>query len=103
VTKVLRSENYLHGIVVGDKSAGETARFIMPNVVASRDSSSAKENWVRWFVPVDNLSHMEYFMSSVGAPLWLAEAGASSHQALLKAIEEIRAEQQAAARSAGKP
>jgi len=103
VTKVLRSENYLHGIVVGDESAGETARFIMPNVVASQDSSSAKGNWVRWFVPVDNLSHVEYFMRYVGAPHWLAETVASSHQALLKAIEEIRVEQQAAAGSTGRP
>ncbi|MGH7886956.1 MAG: Rieske 2Fe-2S domain-containing protein, partial [Candidatus Binatia bacterium] len=85
VTKVLRSENYLQRIADGYEPTREAARFVMPNLLVSQDSSTATETLARWHVPVDDNSHVEFCMRYVSAPHWLGEPQVSAHQVLLKA------------------
>jgi nitrite reductase/ring-hydroxylating ferredoxin subunit len=102
LTKVLRGENYLRGIVDANESPLSGATFILPSLVVSPVSSSGTESWVRWHVPVDDNSHVAFTLRYSGESPITGEPRASLHQVLFKAIETIRTEPQALSRSAEK-
>ena len=54
-----RTENYLQGILRAKKRRSTRARFVVPNIVFFRGVIGA-ESWVRWHVPVDDNSHVEF-------------------------------------------
>ena len=91
-TKVLRGENYLQGIVRADEPLLDDARFVMPNLVASQGAPSGAESWVRWHVPVDDGSHVEFTFRYFGESPIPGELLDAAHEVLLKAIGEICAQ-----------
>jgi phenylpropionate dioxygenase-like ring-hydroxylating dioxygenase large terminal subunit len=95
-TKLLRDENYLDGIRASESSAPADARFVMPNVIATRGSPSATENSLRWHVPVDDNSHVEFTIRYVGEFPFLNEPQVSSPLGLLEALKKVSGERQLA-------
>ncbi len=100
-TKVLRDENYLQGILRANVSPLDGARFVMPNLVFSPGASGA-ESWVRWCVPVDDSSYVEFtFLYFEELPI-PGEPRDAAQAVLLKAIEEICAQRRVESESAAK-
>jgi nitrite reductase/ring-hydroxylating ferredoxin subunit len=102
LTKELRGENYLQGIVDANESPLSDDTFMLPNLVVSLAAPSGAASWVRWHVPVDDNSHVAFTLRYSGESRFTGEPRASLHELLLKAIETIRAEPQAPAVSAEK-
>jgi hypothetical protein len=101
LTKILRDENYLQGILRANVSPLDGARFFMPNLVFSPGASGA-ERWVRWCVPVDDSSYVEFtFLYFEESPI-PGEPRDAAQAVLLKAIEEICAQRRVASESAAK-
>ena len=92
LTKILRDENYLQGILRANESPLDGARFVMPNLVFSPGASGA-ESWVRWCVPVDDSSYVEFTIRYFEASPIPGEPRDAAQAVLLKAIEEICAQQ----------
>ncbi len=84
-TKVLRAENYLRGILGADEKTNG-ARFVAPNIVVSKAFSDTG-SCVRWHVPVDNDSHVEFVVQSLSDLPLIGEPLAAAYQVLLKSIE----------------
>jgi hypothetical protein len=88
-TKTLCDENYLQRIIDAPESF-DGASFVMPNLVAFAAPSANAENSLRWHVPVDDNSHVEFILCFVGTLPLSDEPKVSPHQLLLEAIQEIR-------------
>lgn len=101
-TKVLRAENYLRGIADGEQPPAGGAKFIMPNMLTAHAIASGRENSLRWHVPVDDDSHVEFTMSCGADGQFSDEPQVSPRQALLAVIEIVRAERQAPPESSEK-
>jgi nitrite reductase/ring-hydroxylating ferredoxin subunit len=86
-TKVLRAENYLRGIVGADETING-ARFVAPNIVVSKAFSDTG-SCVRWYVPVDSDSHIEFVVQSLSDLPLIGEPLTTAYQVLLKSIEGI--------------
>ena len=100
-TKVLRDENYLQGILRANVSTLDGARFVMPNIVFSPAASDA-ESWVRWCVPVDDSSYVEFTFRYFEESPIPGEPRDAAQAVLLKAIEEICAQRRVESESAAK-
>lgn len=80
-SKVLRDENYLQGIFAVDEMS-ESATLVLPNLVAD-----PANNRIRWHVPVDDHSHMEFVFQTAGpALLTRGESFKTARAILLNAI-----------------
>ena len=94
LTKVVREENYLQRIVDAHEQTVNRARYVLPNLVIGQNAAAGDQNWVRWHVPVDDNSHIEFELHlnnmgpNRGDPLDVWQ------QTLLKAIEKIQNERQ---------
>jgi nitrite reductase/ring-hydroxylating ferredoxin subunit len=86
-TKLSRGQNYLRGILAGEETA-DRARFIVPNIVVSK-TLSEMGSYIRWHVPVDNDSHVEFVVQSRSDFPLIGEALAAADQVLLKSIEGV--------------
>ncbi len=84
-TKILRAENYLRGILAAEQIA-RGATFVAPNRVVSKALSEAR-SCMRWHVPVDNDSHVEFVIQSLSDLPVIGEPLAAACQVLLKSIE----------------
>jgi nitrite reductase/ring-hydroxylating ferredoxin subunit len=89
LTKVLRDENYLQGILRANEPPLNGAKFVMPNLVAYQGAPSDTERWVRWHVPVDDNSHEEFAFRYFGKSPIAGEFLDAAYQVLLKVIDEI--------------
>jgi nitrite reductase/ring-hydroxylating ferredoxin subunit len=89
-TKVLHNENYLQGILRGNEAVFNEAKFVMPNLVAYQGTSSRRESWLSWRVPVDDNSHEEFTVGFFGAAPLNGEPLYAARQILVKAMDEIR-------------
>ena len=92
LTKVVREENYLQRIVDAHEQTFTRARYVMPNLVVTQSAAAGDENWARWHVPVDDISHIEIVLKLDGEAPNLGEPLDAWQQALLKAIEKIQIE-----------
>ena len=101
LTKILRDENYLQGILRANVSPLDGARFVMPNLVFSPRASGA-ESWVRWCVPVDDSSYVEFTFRYFEESPIPGEPRDAAQAVLLKAIEEICAQRRVESESAAK-
>ena len=91
LTKIRRAENYLQGILRANVSPLDGARFFMPNLVFSPVVSGA-ESWVRWCVPVDDGSYVEFTFRYFEESPIPGEPRDAAQAVLLKAIEEVCAQ-----------
>ena len=102
VTKTLHSNNYWQAIgSVADPAAG-LSHFILPNLTLSQAASPGAEIVVRWCVPVDDQSYLEYTYQFVGELPPASKPPAAAHELLLRAIQEMRAARQPSAESTEK-
>lgn len=86
-TKVLSDENYLQGIVRTGELSG-SAIFVLPNLVA--DQSSGAGSQMRWLVPIDANSHLEFVFQCAGQPsLTRGEPVKAAREILLEAIAAV--------------
>ena len=85
--KVLRAQNYLRGILGAEETAHGVS-FVAPNIVASKALSDAR-SCIRWHVPVDDNSHLEFVSQAAGEFPFDGEPLAAAYQVLRKAIEQI--------------
>jgi nitrite reductase/ring-hydroxylating ferredoxin subunit len=85
ITKVLRTDNFLQG-VLGPPLDG--AKFVAPNLVAYAESPSGGEICVRWHVPVDDASHVEFTLRYLGNSPITGDPVGLARQVLLKEMEE---------------
>ncbi len=89
LTKVLRADNFLQGVLCANEPPLKGAKFVAPNLVAFPESPSGAEICVRWHVPVDDTSHMEFAFRYLGKLPITGDPVGAAHQALLKAVEKI--------------
>ena len=89
LTKVLRGENFLQGVLCANEPPLDGAKFIAPNLVAYPKSASRAEICVRWVVPVDDTSHVEFTFRYLGKSPITGDPVGAAQRALLKAMEEI--------------
>ena len=89
LTKVLRSENYLQGILRANEPSLHGAQFVVPNVVTFHESPSGAEYRLRWHVPVDDNSHVEFTVRYLGELPTTGDPAGAAHQILLKAREKM--------------
>jgi nitrite reductase/ring-hydroxylating ferredoxin subunit len=89
LTKVLRADNFLQGIRGADEPPLDGAMFVAPNLVAFSESPSGAEICVRWHVPVDDTSHIEFTFRRLGKSPITGDPVASADRVLLRAVEEI--------------
>jgi len=94
VSKVLHSKNYLHAIGEAADSAQGLNGFILPNLTLFQASSPGAGSIVRWCVPVDDQSHLEYRFHFAGELPSVREPHRVAHEELLNAIQALRAERQ---------
>jgi len=88
--KILRDENFLQGICRSEESLAASAMFVLPNLVTEPDLSSGAESRIRWHVPIDNSSHLEFVFRCVGQPaLTRGEPLKAARDCLLKAIVAV--------------
>lgn len=83
-TKILRGENYLRGLLAEETADG--AKFVVPNIMVSQPLSGTSHS-IRWHVPVDNDSHVEFVAQSPGGLPIVGESPEAAYQVLLKSIE----------------
>ena len=89
LTKDFRADDFMQGILRANESSIEGAKFIPPNLVAHPASKSAAEICVRWHVPVDDNSHVEFRFRCAGKPPATAHSAGAAPQVLLGAMEEL--------------
>ena len=94
LTKTLHSDNYLPAIGAATEPAPGLSRFILPSLTLFQAASPSVESIVRWRVPVDDHSHLEYTFQFAGELLSVSEPRAAAYDVLLRAVRELRAEQQ---------
>ena len=102
LTKVLRDENYLQGILRANVSPLDGARFCHAQSRVLSGRASGAESWVRWHVPVDDSSYVEFTFRYFGESPIPGEPRDAAHEVLLKAIEEICAQRRVESESAAK-
>jgi nitrite reductase/ring-hydroxylating ferredoxin subunit len=90
-TRVLRAENYFQSMFRTGEAPLGGARFALPNLIAAQEPSS--EKFVRWHVPVDDQSNMEFTVRCVGEPAVTVEPPDAARQMLLEAIEGLRTQE----------
>jgi hypothetical protein len=88
-TKVLCTENYLQGISAAKKPPLDGDRFVVPNLVLSQGSLSSAESSLRWYVPVDDNSHVEFTLRYPGELSITGDPMSAAQQVLLDAIEKV--------------
>lgn len=86
-TKALLEESYLQGILRDNESTLNSSVFVVPNLVASLGSPSSADSWVRWHVPFDDNSHMEFTARYAGRSSLTGDPVGAASEILLKAIE----------------
>jgi hypothetical protein len=59
----------------------------MPNLVAFVESRSSADSWVRWHVPFDDNSHMEFTARCAGSSSITGDPLNAASQILLRALE----------------
>ena len=102
VGKALHSYNYWQAISsVADPAVG-LSHFILPNLTLSQAASPGAETVVRWCVPVDDQSYLEYTYQFVGEFPSASKPPTMAHELLLGAIQEMRAARQPPAESTEK-
>jgi nitrite reductase/ring-hydroxylating ferredoxin subunit len=89
LTKVLRGDNFLPGVLGVNEPPIERAKFVAPNLAAYPESSSGRNICVRWHVPVDDASHVEFTFRYLGKSPITGDPLSTARQALVKAMEEI--------------
>ena len=102
VSKVLHGKNYLQAIREAADPASELSDFILPNLTLFSAASPGAESVVRWCVPVDDQSHLEYKFQFTGKLPFTGEPRTAAHEVLLRAVQEMRAARQPSAKSAEK-
>jgi nitrite reductase/ring-hydroxylating ferredoxin subunit len=93
--KIDRSGNYLNVLGQIENESPNKVSFMLPNLLACQGSSSESPSWMRWYVPIDDSSHVEYTLSFAGELPFTGEPHASSHNILLKQAEAVCREQRA--------
>ena len=89
-TKVLHGNNYLRAIVEAADPAPGLSRFMMPNLTLFQAASPGAKSIVRWRVPVDDQSYLEYTFQFAGELPFTAEPHTAAHEVLLRAVQEMR-------------
>jgi nitrite reductase/ring-hydroxylating ferredoxin subunit len=90
--KDTRGENYLQSLIGDSEAPFSTATCSLPNLLVSLPSSDDGDTWLRWYVPVDDNSHVVFTLRYPGASQFVAEPCAAFRQALFAAIEAPRGE-----------
>ena len=94
LTKTLHSDNYLPAIGGATEPATGLSRFILPSLTLFQAASPSVESILRWRVPVDDHSHLEYPFQFAGELQSVSEPRAAACDVLLRAVRKLRAEQQ---------
>jgi nitrite reductase/ring-hydroxylating ferredoxin subunit len=102
VTKTLHGNNYWHAIGSVADPAAALSHFILPNLTLCQAASLGAETVVRWCVPVDDQSYLEYRYQFVGEFPSASGPPTVAHELLLSAIQEMRAAGQPPAESTEK-
>ena len=89
LTKVLRADNFLQGVLCVNEPLLNGPKFVAPNLVVFPESPSSTEICMRWHVPVDNTSHVEFAFRYLGKSPVTGDPVGKAHQVLLKAMEEM--------------
>jgi nitrite reductase/ring-hydroxylating ferredoxin subunit len=97
VTKELYSENYLRQMTEANEASPDGVTFVVPNILAWDGAKSGASSWLRWHVPVDDNSHVEFTLRHDGGLPFAGQPRQSALQTLLAATETIRANRQIAA------
>jgi nitrite reductase/ring-hydroxylating ferredoxin subunit len=92
VTKALHSDNYLPALGAAADPAPGLSRFILPNLTLFQAEPPGAESVVRWHVPVDDQSYLEYTFQFAGELRSANEPRTVAHDVLLRAVQEIPAE-----------
>jgi hypothetical protein len=74
------------------EAAPDDVGFVMPNILAWDGAKSGSQSWLRWHVPVDDSTHVEFTLRYDGGLPLSGQPWASSLETLLAAIETTRAE-----------
>lgn len=93
--KIERNENYLNILGTETASSAATAKFIAPNVLMHQSGSVTSLNSLRWYVAVDDSSHVEFNLRFVGDVPFTGEPLTSLRPTLLGAATAIKAQLQA--------
>ncbi len=108
VSKVHHSGNYLQSM--SEAAALESGRgcFLLPNLTLLQADSPGAKSVARWYVPVDDQSHLEYRFHFVAASTTTPEPQVAAHEILFGAVQALATERQASsggvdAKSTGKP
>jgi hypothetical protein len=91
-----RGGNYLEALGQEIIVAGETVKFVAPNVLLQQSISPISPSWLRWHVAVDDSSHVEFSLRFVGEPPFTGAPHTSLRPTLLDAVAVVQAQQQAA-------
>lgn len=102
VTKAFHNNNYWQAIGLAADPTARLSYFILPNLILSQAVSPGAETVVRWCVPVDDQSYLEYTYRFVGKFPSASKSPTVAHEVLLRAIQEMRAERQPQAESTEK-
>ena len=93
LSKIERSGNYLNVLGQLENASSGEVNFVLPNLLACQRSSSDSRSWMRWYVPIDDSSHVEYTLSFAGELPFTGAPHASLHNMLLKQAEVVGREQ----------
>jgi nitrite reductase/ring-hydroxylating ferredoxin subunit len=99
VIKAFRSNNYWQAIGSAADPTARLSHFILPNLTLSQAASSDAETVVRWCVPIDDQSYLEYTYQFVGEFPSASDPATVAHEVMLRAIQEMCAERQPRAES----
>ena len=91
VSKVLHSKNYVQAIGEAADPALGLGRFILPNLTLFPNSSAGAQSVVRWCVPVDDQSYLEYRFQFPGGLPPANEPLTVAQEVLRRAIQAISA------------
>lgn len=89
VQKNLHAENFFQGILNANELPGG-ATFVLPNLVVVSKSLPDAAVQVRWHVPVDDASHVEFTFRYHGTSPIIGEPLGDAYEVLLKAMEVAR-------------
>ena len=90
--KDTRGGNYLKSLIDESEVPFATAGVSLPNLSASSPSPDDGDISLRWYVPVDDESHVVFTMRYRGASRFAGESRATLRRALSNAIEAVRGE-----------
>lgn len=88
LSRVVHDENFSQNLTQAEETDSERARFLVPNVMLSPDSRGAE---LRWHVPLNDESHVQFVMRLTGTPAVIGQPAAAAHQILLDALRELAA------------